>query len=153
MTMPRQIAALLLTVVALPSFAAPCDQADIFEKLDCQLRVTRKEREIAQEQQSLNQLQGAETGTADVSLLRVYGRPGALQAQFSRGRTTFVASRGDAVIDGCAIADIRAAGVTMRCANGRHVTLRLGGRADPVASPPPAAPITPVAAEPTPESP
>ena len=153
MTMTRHIAALLLTLVAHPVVADPCEQGDIFEKLDCQLRVTRKEREIAQEQQSLQQLQGAETGTADVALLRVYGRPGALYAQFSRGRTSFVAGRGDAVIDGCTIADIQPAGVTLRCGAGRTATLRLGGRADPVVSPPPAAPISPVVAEPAPQSP
>jgi len=42
MTMTRHIAALLLTLVAKAVFADPCEQGDIFEKLDCQLRVTRK---------------------------------------------------------------------------------------------------------------
>lgn len=146
--------------IGTPSYAASsCDRMeDVFEQLDCELRLAQMQLAIKQTRSEMGQLEGTEealiAGSIDgnaraagvPTLIRIYGTPDDLAAQFSKGSTVYTVRIGDEVSDGCKLQRIFEGGAAVRCGSGEQV-LRLG-HAVRAARPQPSAPPASASAAP-----
>jgi hypothetical protein len=128
---------LLLAAIAFPGAAETTveqacagETADIFERLDCELRYEARRLEIdktrADRQQLAVESGGGALANGFPCLRILYGRPGAVTALFALGGGAFEARVGDRVSDGWRMTAVLPDGVELSRGGERRAAL-LGG--------------------------